>query len=83
MIKFSKDSNKDLATFVSTYTLALHAQYPIQLIQTVEGLRPLLYRSHRNPGQLNMSGDSDDDNLVIGVPFHLTHRNPAISKLES
>ena len=82
IIRSSRDSNKDLAVFVLTYTLAPHAQYPTQLIQAVEGLRSLLTHSHRSPGQLLLGDDSAGGNLAIGVLFHLVHPHPSITKLD-
>ncbi|KAH8698663.1 lipase/thioesterase family protein [Talaromyces proteolyticus] len=77
----SRDSGKDVAIFAVTYTLAPHAQYPVQLIQAVEALRYVLTIPHYRPGNILLGGDSAGGNLALGVLSHLTHSHPAITNL--
>lgn len=75
----AKQSNKSLSIFCLSYTLAPHAQYPVQLRQAVEALRHVL-KSHR-PDQILLGGDSAGGNLVAGVLSHVAHTHPEIEPL--
>lgn len=73
---------KDIAVFVLTYTLAPHAQYPTQIVQSVGALRYIVTQSGRRPGHVILGGDSAGGNLAVGVLSHLAHPHPAVAKLD-
>ena len=75
----ARQANKSLAVFCLSYTLAPHAQYPVQLRQAVEALRHVL-QSYQ-PEQVLLGGDSAGGNLVGGVLSHLAHIHPDIEPL--
>lgn len=81
LIDEMKGSNKSLAVFSLTYTLAPHATYPVQLRQAVECLRYVLDHTHHTPGNVYLGGDSAGGNLVGGVLSHVAHPHPHIKAL--
>ena len=76
----AEKANKSLSVFCLSYTLAPHAQYPVQLRQAVECLRHVL-QDHR-PENVLLGGDSAGGNLVGGVLSHLAHTHPEIKPVE-
>lgn len=68
--------------FAVAYTLAPNAQYPTQLIQSVEGLRYILTETYRTPANILLGGDSAGGNLAVGVLSHLSSPHEAIAKLD-
>ncbi|KAE8141502.1 Alpha/Beta hydrolase protein [Aspergillus pseudotamarii] len=82
LIQSSSAASKDLAVFAVAYTLAPNAQYPMQLIQSVEALRYILTRTNRAPANVMLGGDSAGRNLAVGVLSHLTSPHEAIAKLD-
>ncbi|KAF7589125.1 hypothetical protein BBP40_004730 [Aspergillus hancockii] len=82
LIQNASATGKDLAVFAVTYTLAPNAQYPTQLIQSVEALRYILTQTNRSPAHVLMAGDSAGGNLVVGVLSHLTCPHRKVAKLE-
>ncbi|GAO19198.1 hypothetical protein UVI_02063680 [Ustilaginoidea virens] len=82
LVASSRQSNKDLAVFVLTYTLAPGAAYPTQLTQAVSALRYILKQTRRKPSQVVIGGDSAGGNMVMGVLSHLAHVHPAIPELK-
>lgn len=75
----ARQTNKSLSVFCLSYTLAPHAQYPVQLRQAVEALRHVL-QTHP-PEQVLLGGDSAGGNLVAGVLSHVAHGHPDIAPL--
>lgn len=75
----ARQTNKSLSIFCLSYTLAPHAQYPVQLRQAVEALRHVL-TTHK-PEQVLLGGDSAGGNLVAGVLSHVAHGHPDITPL--
>jgi len=73
-------SNKSLAVFCLTYTLAPTATYPTQLKQAVSALRFIL-SSGQSPSTIFLGGDSAGGNLVGGVLSHLAHPHPQIEPI--
>ncbi|KAJ6789374.1 hypothetical protein PWT90_00927 [Aphanocladium album] len=71
----------DLCIFAITYTLAPHGTYPVQLTQSVEGLRHVLEKTGRSPRNVLLGGDSAGGNLTVGVLSHLAHPHPSIVPL--
>ncbi|GMF77436.1 unnamed protein product [Aspergillus oryzae] len=82
LIQCSSAAGKDLAVFAVAYTLAPNAQYPTQLIQSVEGLRYILTETNRTPANILLGGDSAGGNLAVGVLSHLSSPHEAIAKLD-
>ena len=74
-------SNKSLAVFCLTYTLAPTATYPTQLKQAVSALRFIL-SSGQSPSTIFLGGDSAGGNLVGGVLSHLAHPHPQIEAIK-
>ncbi|KAJ3496691.1 hypothetical protein NLG97_g2474 [Lecanicillium saksenae] len=72
----------DLCIFAITYTLAPHGTYPVQLTQSVEGLRHVLEKTGRSPRNVLLGGDSAGGNLTVGVLSHLAHPHPSIVPLK-
>ncbi|KAE8423781.1 Alpha/Beta hydrolase protein [Aspergillus pseudocaelatus] len=82
LIQSSSAAGKDLAVFAVAYRLAPNAQYPTQLIQSVEALRYILTKTNRTPANILLGGDSAGGNLAVGVLSHLTSPHEAIVKLD-
>lgn len=82
IIKDASAAGKGLAVFAVAYTLAPCAQYPIQLVQSVEALRYILTQHNRTPANVLMAGDSAGGNLAVGVLSHLTGPHQAIARLD-
>ncbi|OOF92897.1 hypothetical protein ASPCADRAFT_133284 [Aspergillus carbonarius ITEM 5010] len=74
-------SNKSLAVFTLTYTLAPQATYPTQLRQAVSALRHVLDKTSHGPSHIVLGGDSAGGNLVGGVLSHLAHPHPEIAPI--
>ncbi|KAB8226571.1 Alpha/Beta hydrolase protein [Aspergillus novoparasiticus] len=82
LIQSSSAAGKDIAIFAVAYTLAPNAQYPTQLIQSVEALRYILIKANRTPANILLGGDSAGGNLAVGVLSHLSSPHEAIAKLD-
>ncbi|KAI9929598.1 hypothetical protein MW887_001072 [Aspergillus wentii] len=70
---------KDFAIFVPSYSLAPHAQYPIQLLEGLEVLRFLIEEESKVARNIVIGGDSAGGNLVLGILSHIAHPHPEIS----
>lgn len=81
LVQTLQRSNKSLAVFSLTYTLAPTATYPTQLKQAVSAARYIL-STGRNPSTVFLGGDSAGGNLVSGVLSHLAHPHPQIAPLK-
>ncbi|KAE8396189.1 Alpha/Beta hydrolase protein [Aspergillus alliaceus] len=82
LIQSASAAGKDLAVFAVEYTLAPNAQYPTQVIQSVEALRYILTETNRPPADILLGGDSAGGNLAVAVLSHLTSPHQAVSKLD-
>ncbi|KAJ5742047.1 hypothetical protein N7533_011456 [Penicillium manginii] len=80
LVQTLKTSNKSLAVFSLTYTLAPTETYPTQLKQAVSAARYIL-STGRSPETIFLGGDSAGGNLVSGVLSHLAHPHPQIEPL--
>ncbi|KAM3426704.1 hypothetical protein MY4824_009861 [Beauveria thailandica] len=74
-------SDKDVAIFAMSYSLAPQATYPTQLIQAVDALRYINSQKQRAES-IVLAGDSAGASLAFGVLSHLAHPHPAIDKLQ-
>lgn len=79
LLKDVNATGGDLCIFAITYTLAPHGTYPVQLTQSVEGLRHVLAHTGRSPRNVLLGGDSAGGNLTVGVLSHLAHPHPSIA----
>ncbi|PWY74996.1 lipase/thioesterase family protein [Aspergillus heteromorphus CBS 117.55] len=79
LIAATASSNKSLAVFTLTYTLAPQATYPTQIRQAVSALRHVLDHAHHPPASILLGGDSAGGNLVGAVLSHLAHPHPLIA----
>lgn len=75
-------TDRDLAIFVLSYSLAPHAQYPVQLNQAVEALRFILDQTKCSASHILLGGDSAGGNLAVAVLLHIVHPHPQITKLD-
>ncbi|KAA8649603.1 alpha/beta hydrolase [Aspergillus tanneri] len=71
-------AGKDLAIFVPSYTLAPHAQYPLQLREGLDVLRYLIHKKGKLARNIVIGGDSAGGNLVLAILSHIAHPHPEI-----
>ncbi|KAJ5159267.1 Alpha/beta hydrolase fold-3 [Penicillium coprophilum] len=81
LVRDLKASDKSVAVFSLTYTLAPIAVYPTQLRQAVNCLRYILSQPNRDPSTVFLGGDSAGGNLLGGVLSHLAHPHAEIDAL--
>ncbi|KAL9036700.1 MAG: hypothetical protein Q9180_004146 [Flavoplaca navasiana] len=69
------------AICILSYSLAVDAQYPLQLHQAVLLLKYLVVDQAKQPKNITLCGDSAGGNLILGLLSHLLHPHPSLPPL--
>ncbi|KAK6543736.1 hypothetical protein TWF694_000470 [Orbilia ellipsospora] len=76
-----KKNGIEVDVAILEYSLTPAARYPVQLRQSVEGLRYMISGCGYNPANIIFGGDSAGGCLVLSAVSHIMHPHPAIEPL--